>query len=396
MNSLKGKVVYVGAMSFPNGGAAARRILGNLLSLIAGGYEVIVGSGQLPQTQLPQNEEFHGISIHSIGERTAENKPILLKHLIYSGMGRKTIEWLNTLNPKPVAIILYSGDTPYLLRLIPWCRNRDIPLIYEASEWDDPGNVPGGRYSPYRFNVELTMRYLVPSVRNVIAISSFLDNYYRRLGCETVCIPPTIDTLRFANPLKTHTGHLISIGYTGTPSKKDLLNNILEALLRIDPLGEQFRFNIAGLSNSEILNYPAMKQRNIKEIPPMINCVGIVSHAVAIRLIGDSDFSILLRYPKRYAFAGFPTKVVESLAMGTPVICNLTSDLGKYIHDGVSGIVCKDHQVESLTNALLRLKYLSSEEILKMSQAARRIAEDSFDYRRYVSVLDSFIQRIQL
>ena len=37
--------------------------------------------------------------------------------------------------------------------------------------------------------------------------------------------------------------------------------------------------------------------------------------------------------------AGFPTKVVESLALGTPVITNLTSDLGFCVFDGRNGVI---------------------------------------------------------
>ena len=383
-------------MAFPNGGAAARRILGNSLSFISAGYNVIVGSGQLPGLHASNVEEFQGLTIHSLGERIAEDKPIILKHLIYSSMGRKTVDWLETLDQKPVAIILYSGDLPYLIRLIPWCKNHGIPIIYEATEWYDPGNMPGGRYSPYRANFEITMRYLVPRIRNVITISSFMENHYQKVGCNTVCVPPTIDTLHFHNTLKLHSGKLITISYTGTPGKKDLFNNYLEAFIRADPFGERFQFNVAGLSNSEILEYPAMKQRRIKELPRMINNIGKVSQSEALKLTGDSDFSVLLRYPKRYAMAGFPTKVVESMVMGTPVICNLTSDLHKYIQDGISGIVCKDHQVESLISAFTRVENMSPQEIYDISQRTREIAEASFDYRSYVSVLDNFIQSAKL
>lgn len=383
-------------MSFPNGGAAARRILGNALSLISAGYEVIIGSGQLPKNQSGTTEEFQGISIHSIGERTAEEKPVLIKHLIYTQMGKKTVNWLKTLNPLPTAIILYSGDMPYLLRLMPWCKKHSIPIVYEASEWYDPGNMPGGRYSPYRINFEITMRYLVPRIKNVLTISSYLDNHYQRLGCQTVCVPPTIDTLNFQVPVKTHSCPQITIGYTGTPGTKDIFDNYLEALLQVDPTGEQFRLNVAGLSEADLLNYPAIKSRKIKVLPSVVHSIGKVSHGDAIRLIGDCDFSILLRYPKRYAQAGFPTKVVESMAMGTPVICNLTSDLHKYIQDGISGIVCKDHQVESLIDALYRVEKLSSDEKKNMSLNARKVAEVSFDYRSYVADLDNFIQRIKI
>jgi glycosyltransferase involved in cell wall biosynthesis len=392
----RGRIVYLGPVPFPNGGAAARRILGNALTLTQSGYEVLIGSGQLPKKNSMQPEKYHGLTVYSIGERIAEDKPVLIKHLIYSRMGKKSIEWLNDLDPKPIAIILYGGYTPYLIRLIPWCRKYAVPLVFEAVEWYDPGNMPGGRYSPYRINIELTMQYYAPRVKNIIAISSYLENYFRNLNCETICIPPTLDTAQFTSPLKVRTNKLITIGYAGTPGNKDLFNNYLEALYRIDPKGERFRLNIAGLTNSEILNYPAMKKRNITEMPLMINSIGKVSHNEAVQLIGSSDFSVLQRSNKRYAVAGFPTKVVESMSMGTPVICNLTSDLYKYVHDGISGVVCEDSSVDSLTSALSRIKDFSSQTLDQMSSACRKIAEEHFDYHVYISEFDQFIQRLKL
>jgi glycosyltransferase involved in cell wall biosynthesis len=396
MNQYKGKIVYIGPMSFPKGGAGARRILGNALTFMTAGYEVFVGSGQLPETPSIYNEDFKGIHVFSIGERTAENKPVLIKHLLYSNMGKKTVKWLKTLDFKPDAIILYGGDIPYLLNLLPWCRKQSIPIVYEACEWYDPSNTPGGKYSLYRLSFEITMKYFVPRLKNVIAISSFLDNHFRSLGCETICIPPTLDKLEFLIKEKKHYDGLVTICYAGTPGNKDLFNNYLEALLSIDPSGVRFRLNVAGLTVSEILSYPAIKRHGFKELPSIINCIGKVDHNDAIDLIGNSDFSILLRYPKRYAHAGFPTKVVESMIMGTPVICNLTSDLHKYIHHGISGIVCKDHTVNSLIESLLLVEGMLSEDITHMSKMARRIAEDSFDYRNYVTAIENFMKNISL
>ena len=67
MNSSKGRIVYIGPMSFPVGGAGTRRILGNALSLISAGYEVLVGSGQMPESTSSDSEEFQGIAVHSMG-----------------------------------------------------------------------------------------------------------------------------------------------------------------------------------------------------------------------------------------------------------------------------------------------------------------------------------------
>jgi glycosyltransferase involved in cell wall biosynthesis len=215
------------------------------------------------------------------------------------------------------------------------------------------------------------------------------------LGCETICIPPTIDTVAYGGPENVETKRPIKVSYAGAPGKKDLFDNYLEALLRLDPCGERFLLNVAGLSEAEILKYPAMTQRGMTKLPRAVCAFGQVSHADALRMVGDSDFSVLQRYPKRYAEAGFPTKVVESMTMGTPVICNLTSDLGLYVKDGISGIVCSNDHVDSLIDALRRVETLTQPELLSLRHTARQVAEASFDYRIYVSRLENFMQRIR-
>ncbi len=391
----KGVIVYVGPMAFPNGGAAARRILGISKSLILAGYKVIVGSGQMPSNSTPECFDFDGITVHSLGERIAESKPTLLKHLVYIMMGRRTVEWLKSLKEKPIAIILYSGDTPYLLRLRPYCKKESIPIIYEACEWYDPNNMPGGRYAPYRFNFELAIRYLVPRIRNVITISSFLTDYYNSKHCHVVCIPPTLDTKLDDNIIPKNKKPLINIGYTGMPAKKDLFNNILEALLQVDPEGKRFRFRVAGISNSQLFSYPAFRKRKINTLPSLIVNYGIIEHSEAIKVIRDCDFSVLIRYNKRYANAGFPTKVVESMSLGTPVICNLTSDLNKYIYDGISGIVVKDESVNNLVISLERITTLSPNELDQMSITCKEIAQKHFDFRLYTNPLIQFLQGLK-
>ena len=376
----KKSIVYVGPFSFPNGGAAARRILGIAQTLQRLDCNVIVGTGQ----SSIENEayfEFEDISVHSLNERTAEKYPTLLKHLLYFGMGKKTINWLNSLEEKPSAIILYSGYSPYFIRLLPWCRKNNIPLIFDAVEWYDPPNLIKRILSPYYWNIELAMRFLSVKSKNIIVISRFLQSYYSAQGCTTIRIPPTLDVSSIASRLTdiNDSSDCIVMGYTGTPGNKDLLDNVLSAILSIDSSGKEFKFNIAGITENQLLAYPALSKRGIKKTPPCFQCFGLVSQVEAMSIIRKSDFSVLLRPNKRYAKAGFPTKFVESLAVGTPVIANFTSDLSEYLKDNENGIVCADEKEESLKQGLLRAKKLNCTELLRMRKNARSSAEKYFD-----------------
>lgn len=392
-------VAYVGSYSFPNGGAGARRILGNALSLRDAGCEVIITSGQMAegehQQTMPVESQYKGFRVISLGERTAEKYPGFLKHLMYFKMGAKTIQWLESLERKPDVIILYSGYCPYMMRLIPWCKKQGVKFIFDAVEWYDPKNFIYGLFSPYQLNIELALRYYSKKTACAITISHYLQKHYDSKGCNTIRIPPTLETKKIEPNLNVlvENGVLI-VSYTGTPGNKDLFNTYLEAVLRLHEHGEKIVFRFAGVKAEQVIMYPALLQRNIKDALPMaLDCKGITSHEEAIAITKMSDFSLLLRRPERYAQAGFPTKIVESLTMGTPAIINITSDLGDYIHDGIEGLICEGYTPESLVQALKRAMALSREEKILMRKAARVQAEYSFDCYKYAESLKAFIEK---
>ena len=396
----KQKVIYIGPFSFPRGGAAARRILGNALSLREAGYEVVIASGQtqegVREEDYPVIGEYEGFEVISLGERTAERYPRLLKHLMYFGMGRRSIAWLESLDEKPEALILYSGYSPYMMRLIPWCRRNGVKFIFDAVEWYDPKSFLSGLFSPYQWNIELALRHYSRKTSGVIAISSYLERHYAAYGAETVRVPPTLDTRSVTANLAAE-NDLLTLSYTGTPGHKDLFDSYLEAVLRLSEEGEALRFRFAGVTREQLLRYPALRRRKIgpRNLPRVLEPLGITDQATAFALTREADFSLLLRPPARYAQAGFPTKVVESLTAGTPVIANITSDLGDCLQDGENALVCTDWSVESLIGTIRRALHLSDEEKRSMRLQARRTAEVLFDYRCYEEALNRLLERVE-
>ena len=382
------RVAYVGPMAFPDGGAAARRILGNAQSLRDAGWEVLIGSGQMPVSA--QSFPFQGFEVHSIGERDSEHLPTIVKHMKYLRMGRKTVRWLDLLNPKPDAVILYSGFAAYFTQLIPWCRRNGIPLVFDSVEWYEASDMPGGALGPYRWGFEYAMRKQSIQCGRIIAISRYLTNYFKANGCKTVRVPPTLDVEQLESRVDAVDGPLM-IGYTGTPGKKDLLDPLIEAILRVDPDGERVRVVTAGFKPDVLLNQPALCSRGFTSLPNWIEVKGSVDHTTALSIIRDSDFSILLRRPLRYAQAGFATKVVESLSLGTPVICNLTGDLDLYVRNGENGFVSSDETVENLVPVLERALSLTTAERSAMRRVARCTAQESFDYRLYSQPLSDLL-----
>jgi glycosyltransferase involved in cell wall biosynthesis len=392
---ISGPVVYVGPFSFPTGGAATRRILGNCLSIQAAGYRVIVGTGQLAQAGAPVDEQEIGVV--SLNERTAENLPILLKHSAYLAMGRKTLQWLEHLTPRPHAVILYSGYSPYFMRLIPWCRKNGVPLAFDAVEWYGPSRTPGGRFGPYRLSFELAMRHYVPRCGNVIAISHYLEEYYLKQGCRTIRVPPTLDTSRVDCLLEpADCSHGLRLGYTGDPGNKDLLDPVIEAVLRTNVAGVRVEFHVAGMTPEALLDFPAFRSRSLRALPAGFVALGKVPQAKAVKLVAECHFTVLLRPPTLDSTAGFPTKVVESLSVGTPVICNLTSDLAEHVFHGRTGLVCSQPTAEACKDMIELALSLTRAQLAAMRLQVREHASMHFDYRRHVPAFDTFLQQLKI
>jgi glycosyltransferase involved in cell wall biosynthesis len=385
-------IVYVGPFAYPQGGAAARRILGVSKSLQHAGCSVKIGCGQMAPLGVP-HVTVDGIEVTYLNERTSEHLPNILKHLRYINMGKKTVKWLDSLTVKPDAVILYSGYSPYLLRLSRWCQLNDIPLIFDAVEWYDPATSIGF-LSPYQLNIELAMRFLIPRVGRVISISSFLDKYFQEHNCRSLVIPPTLDIHRVSERSITNRTQEkeIKLVYAGTPGRKDSLGEILDAVVSLREEGYPLTLKIAGVSREEAGQYLKSINNNDHDLEAVVQFVGVLSHQRSLDLVRSSDYSLLLRQDARFSKAGFPTKFVESFAVGTPVIANLTSDLNLYLKDGMTGFISNGSSSNELKLALLRAAKISNQDYLSMRAQCRDIAAKSFDYRLYSESLINIIQ----
>jgi glycosyltransferase involved in cell wall biosynthesis len=383
-------VIYVTPVPIPHGGAAARRILGVAKSLQLGGFDVRIGSGGMGETTEPMDVE--GIPTSLLSERSADHLPRALRQFAYLSIGRRTVEWLDSIQPRPALVILYGGYSPYLLRLGAWCRRNGVALAFDAVEWYRAPLLQM-LAMPYYWNTEWAMRRLSPRTGNIIAISSWLADYYRSKGCKVVEVPPTLDTETLA-PGPGGDGERLVLSYAGTPGRKDLFDEQVEAVLSVDPEGERLVLRVAGVDEARILASPALKRRGMTALPKAIETLGVVGGDAARAAVGASDFSLLLREVNRVSVAGFPTKVVESLALGTPVIGTTTGDLPRHLRDGETALVCSDCSAETLTAALRRGLAMSPDERLAMRKAARGEAVRSFDIRAHAAPLRKFIEEV--
>lgn len=386
-------IAYVAPVAIPEGGAAARRIIGNAKALVCAGFDVVIVSGQRPGPDGAEFELAPHIRCVSVNERDAEHLPKALRYARYAVMGSRSRRWLDAQAELPRAVILYSGYSPYLLQFTGWARRRGVALLFDAVEWYAAPNLLAFLLSPYLWNTEFALRVLIPRLDGVVAISRALEHYYEARDVPVVRVPPLIDPDEFAPslPLADSRGRM-RLAYAGSPGRKDLIDIVIEAVIQCDGGSGRLLLEIVGLSEDELRRRkPLLRRKGV--IPDCLVAHGRVSHARAMELVGRADFTVFLRHPNRVSTHGFPTKFVESLAAGTPVIANITSDLADHLRDGETGLVCAEPTQAALEATLARALVIREHNPGALRQSARTEAERAFGYRMHAAALSDMVGR---
>jgi len=242
------------------------------------------------------------------------------------------------------------------------------------------------------------MKYVQRKFKNMIPISHFLNEFYS--NCNTLLLPPLVDISDAKwNYFKTidlaEVNHFegIRIIFAGTPAKKDLLENLIQAMLQVLKDCNRIQLLVAGVSNNQALQY--CTKSDLSKFKNNIIFLGRVPQAFVPSLYHISDFSAIIREPSRKNTAGFPTKMAESMAAGCPVLLNRTGDLGNFAVDGTNSIYIEDFHIESIKKGLLQILAMTKEQINIMKQAARKTGELKFYYRQYLREGEQFLKNLR-
>lgn len=243
------------------------------------------------------------------------------------------------------------------------------------------------------------MHYLLHQIDNKIVISTYLDNHFCK--SHNIIIPATCN----ASEEKWHTGKEaalekvgsfdgITLIYAGTPTGKDALHYAVRAVNCLISEGANIRFIILGCELNDYLNSIKVQRPN-DVLSNRIMFLGRVPQDDVPSFYAISDFMILLREQTRKSNAGFPTKFSESFTSGTPVIANLTSDLGKYLKDGVTGFVVPEPCEESVYTTLKeKILPLSNTEIERLKYNVKE-ASMQLDFHSFIKPLKLFMDELK-
>lgn len=392
-------ILYLGLFRFPEGDAAASRVLNNarLFRDLGHSIKILSFGGEYREQDISLDsyvyDGLHYVITHDIDTHSWKER--FLRYIYPNPNARNYI----AANIDSFDIVVsYNTTLPMNIYLQHICKKHGKKIILDVTEWPDSNELLGGKLCPIYWMSELNMRFIQKHFKNMIPISQFLNRFYSH--SNNILLPPLIDIndtkWNCFKPVDfTSVNHYngVRIIFAGTPARKDLLKNIVEAIVQVLNEGQVIQLVVAGVSIEQANQFCAedilSKYRN------NIVFLGRIPQSLVPSLYHISTFSAIIREPSRKNTAGFPTKMVESMAAGCPVLLNITSDLGDYAIDGENAVLIENYHVCSIKKGLMSILSMTNEKISKMKLCARKTGEQRFDYHNYMEMGLRFINNLK-
>lgn len=298
-------------------------------------------------------------------------------------------------------VITYQAPTYAfsLKQIAKWCRKNNAHYLVNCADLPIFELQSPLRKAVMKSNWNYMHNVNRKYADGVIAVSSFIEEFYRKPGRASVIIPPLFDDSQIdsnVSPNKTAT-----FVYAGTPFKllgreaapegmKDRLDKVIDLFAELSHRGIDYVFHVVGIDKEDYIASVPRHARFLSE-EDRIRFHGKKSHADTLRMIAQADFSINYRDENLMTKAGFSTKIVESVSVGTPVIINAISDTFNYLNDGSDAFkLSGDSEID--TRKLMTLCELTREERVSLKQTL--LEKRIFSKEAYLDSMEMFLDSL--
>ncbi len=401
----KNIIIYVGGFELPDKNAAAQRVLSNAKIFRDLGYKVVfigVDKALSPNTHIKDTRSLvHGFEAWAVPYPS--RKIDWLRYILTSGHLKYLIS--KFYSDKLYGIICYNYPSIAQLRIQSLCQQYEALLISDATEWYKSGGGSALFNTVKWLDTSMRMYYVHPKANGIITTSQYLTNFYKRRGCKLVELPTLYDPIKISYLDNfNRDSKNIKIMYAGSPfdvnrinkqrsNIKDRLDKIIIMLHNVYKKKTNFTFDVYGLTEDNYLSVFPEHKSILDELSNVLTFHGRREHDEIVSQIKKSDFTIFLRNIERLTEAGFPSKFSESISYGTPVICNMISNIEKYVDEGKNCFIISLNDVGLQVKKMLHILSMDSDERKKMKDYC--IGCRTFDYRKYISNVAHFLMECE-
>lgn len=275
-------------------------------------------------------------------------------------------------------------------------HKHHIPLILESCEWYDIKSFRHGRLDIRYYQFKHCFKKSYCNSDGVIAISRFLENHYKKQGLPVIRIPGIHDIEKLPYRINSRNDNNLNFIFSGNAfGGKEQFSELFIALALVNVDKKNINMHIYGSSKKEIISLLDEKGKNAYlKLENHIIFHGRVPQYEMAKACEQSDFGIFFRPNRRSSHAGFPTKLGEYLAAGTPVITNDTGDISLIVKNGENGFLINSLDINQIFKVFEKCINISEHKYRNMRIASRNSAERLLHYSQYTKEINEFLRRI--
>ena len=383
-------LLIVTDLSFPKGSAMASRIISFCHLFNDLGYKVHVITGKY-ESKYCRYDETIDEGFYSYEVVKSNRSYRLQSYIGNENLAYRVEEYLENNN---VDLVFTTSLNAVFGRVLKLCRKYNKKIIVEQCEWYDSSSFTFGKLDPryLRFLFNINFRYT--KADGIISISRLLNDYYKLKGVNTIRIPSILN-VQDSLSKNVLDNKKIEIVYTGNTSKsKELLKPIFEALASKQDYLDNININIYGSNLKKVLINIDKDKELYNKVKESVFINGVVGQERIQEILLNADYQLFIRPDRRSSNAGFPTKLAESMTVGTPVITNYTGDIDLYLKDNINGLVCDGTTSNDVKKIFDRIINMSKGNYSILRRNARLTAEENFDYRNYFDGVKELIDKL--
>jgi len=387
--------------NFPYGGAPANLLRHISLALSAEKIfvEVILPTGNI-----------YGNNVESKPDRRGYIENVVYKHLgftkhpmnymgklldvligfFYTPLYLLVSNWKN----KYDIIISYNTHVSRILLLIllkKILKKKMIVILPEFYEKPRAGLLSLFHWYDFYFG----MRYLTRYADAFFPASHYLKNYLEKelnIKKPIFVLPNLMDPEMFhVERSKAFISGKITIGYTGTPTKKDGVTDLIKSFSVLNKKYPNTHLLIIGdVINGDSL-LPKLKELVARlGVSEGVTFTGLVPFHKIPELLNSCQILALTRPNGVSAEAGFPTKLGEYFACRKPVLMTRVGDIPMYLKNEEHIMLVNPEDIDDIVNGFEKL--INDDQLSeKLSLHSFQWMNENLNYRNMSSKLTQFI-----
>lgn len=354
------RILITGDFTFPHGSAAASRIRSFAEGFVENNRQVTV-LGLAPQTVLKNTipralRSLGPIDYRCLAERAGAVGSNQFATRCNRTWGAK-IRWF--LDAYTVGIrarrelqrmlghsrwemlLLYGRSAARLLPLVSVARQHRVPTILDVTELPSMFGGVGGMFSPIYWDWQAGSRLLVAGVDGVSVIARGLEPFVRARGARDVILVPGVEGWGDLPPVPERLANSnFTLLHVSALLPRDNPEMLFECLRRARRMGAPIVLKVTGryAANPDARELLGRVQSD-PELSRVVQFLGELSDQQLRDEMRASDGLVLLRRDSETNVCSFPTRLVEYLQQGRPVVISDVGDISSYLEAGRDAVL---------------------------------------------------------